>query len=269
MAISRNWTNLRDFLRKTYNREVNEWFRDVDDPIPDNSTSRKQAKRACLILPKETQNMALLKMLAFRYQCQEVHLRPDIVGVPYEPYQETVVFRPQIHLFFLQDSDAVPDEKRPIEGQIGIRLVDETSATMTEAKGRAWAVKIKREFSANNGYIWKKGKVKCVCKDPASGLDLQILALNETEGIEVIKKIYDLVDKPYDENLVRIVDPKKTSVTNPTTSSLVYGKQRKDRRWRPVGNVRFQYATLTVHGMQNRIMLVDRTRRFLDAYEWG
>lgn len=269
MAVSKNWSNLRSFLRKTYNREVNEWFRDVPDDVPDNASSRKQAKRACLILPKETQNMALMKMMVFRYECQRTHLRPDIVGVPYEPYQETVKFKPQIHLFFLQDAEATPLDKRPVEGQIAIRLVDESSATMTEAKAKALALKIKSEFASGNGYIWKKGKIKCVCKDPQNGLDLAILSISEAEGIEVIKKVYDLIDKTYDESLVRIIDPKRNSVTNPTTSSLVYGKQRKDRRWRPVANVRFQYATLTVHGMQYRIVLVDRTRRFLDAIEWA
>ena len=65
MPVSKNWSNLRSFLRKSYNKEVNEWFRDEPDPVPDNSTSRKNAKRACLILPKETQNTALLKALTF------------------------------------------------------------------------------------------------------------------------------------------------------------------------------------------------------------
>lgn len=269
MAVSRNWANLRSFLRKTHNREVNEWFRDVDDPTPDNSTSRKQAKRACLVLPGESQNMALIKTLTFRYIVQQVHLKPDVYGIMAEPYQEQVVFRPQIHLFFKQDSQAVVSGRRAMEGQISFRLVNETSSTITETKARQWALKIKNEFALNNGYVWKKGKIKLVCKDAENGLNLGILALNELEGIELIKKVYDLIGGTYNEDLVREVTPKRDSETNPTGTELVFGKQRKKQRWRPVGNIRFQYALLTVRGMQHRIALVDRTRRFLDAYEWA
>lgn len=268
MAVSREWANQKSFLRKVYNREVNEWFRDVDDPLPDNSTSRKQAKRACLIRPKDSQNMSLIKMQTFRQLVQQTHLRPDVYGIPIEPYQEKVTFRPQIHLFFKQDSSAVTDGKRAIEGQISFRLVNETSATMTESKARALALKLKNEFALNNGYIWKKGKFKCVYKDVSNGLDLSILSISKTEGIEVIQKMCDVTDAIYNADYLRVSEPERNSVTSPITSSLVYGKQRRDKRWRPVANVRFQYAVLTVHGMNHRIVLVDRTNRYLDAYQW-
>lgn len=269
MAVSREWANQKSFLRKVYNREVNEWFRDVDDPLPDNSTSRKQAKKACLIRPKDSQNMSLIKMQTFRYIVQQVHLNTDVYGIPIEPYQETVTFRPQVHLFFKQDSSATTTLKRAIQGQISFRLVNETSSTMTETKARALALKIKNEFTINNGYIWKKGKLKCVYKDFKSGLDLSVLSLSKTEGTELIQKMCDVVNAIYDNNLLKISEPERTSINNPTTKSLVYGKQRFDKRWRPVANVRFQYATLTVHGMNHRIVLVDRTNRYLNAYQWA
>ncbi len=103
MAISRSWQNLKDFLRKTYNREVNEWFRDEPDPIPDNSTSRKQAKRACLITSRDSQNMALLKSLTFRYVVQRVHLVPDVFGTPVGNFDATRKHKPQVFLEFLED----------------------------------------------------------------------------------------------------------------------------------------------------------------------
>lgn len=270
MAVSREWANQRSFLRKVYNREVNEWFRDVgQNELLDNSTARKQAKKSCLIQSRDSQNMSLLKMSTFRQLVQQTHLISNCYGIPIEPYQETVTFRPQVHLFFKQDSSAIPTGKRAVQGQISFRLINENSATMTESKARILATKIKNEFALNNGYIWKKGKLKCVYKDLKQGLDLNILSLSKTEAIEIIRKMCDVADAVYDSDLLRISEPERNSLTNPTSRSLVYGKQRMDKRWRPTANVRFQYAVLTVHGMNHRIMLVDRTNRNLAAYEWA
>ncbi len=270
MAVSREWANQKSFLRKVYNREVNEWFRDIaENELLDNSTARKQAKKACLIQSKDSQNMSLIKMLSFRHLVQQTHLITNCYGIPIDSYQETVKFRPQVHLFFRQDSSAVSGDRRPVEGQISFRLINETSATMSETKARLLATKIKNEFALNNGYMWKKGKLKCVYKDFDNGLDLSILSLSEAEGKEVINKVIDVVGVTYNENYLRISEPKRNSETNPTTSSLVYGKQRKNRRWRPIANVRFRYAVLTIHGMQHRIILVDRSKTFLDALEWA
>lgn len=268
MAISSNWKNLKSFLRKSYNKEVNEWFRDVDDPLPDNSTGRKQAKRACLILPKESQNMALIKTLNFRYNVQQVHTWSNSYGLPIEGYQEAVTFRPQVHLFFRQDMQAVPAGRRSVEGQIGFRLMDETPATMTEAKAKALALKIKQEFTPNNGYIWKKGKKKYTYFDRSLGLDLRILSISDTEGKQLINRVLDILGSEFIDDYFQEIIPQKDSMNNPQGTNLVYGKQRKKQRWRPTANLRFRYATLTIHGMQNRIVLVDRTKTFFNAIEW-
>ena len=100
-------------------------------------------------------------------------------------------------------------------------------------------------------------------------MNLSILALNETAGIEVIKKVVNLTESSYKEELLRVIEPKRASETNPTGTNLVYGKQRKKKRWRPTGNVRFRYALLSLDGMQNRITLVDTTSKYLDALIWA
>ena len=270
MVVTREWANQKSFLRKVHNREVNEWFRDIgENEILDNSTARKQAKKSCLIQSRDTQNMTLIKMMTFRQLVEQSHLINNCYGIPIDYYQESVSFRPQVHLFFRQDSNAVSGDREPIKGQISFRLINETSATMTEAKARLLATKIKNEFALNNGYIWKKGKISCIYKDQEHGLKLNIFSLSENEGKEVINKVVDIIGADYNNDYLKISEPKRNSETNPTTSKLVYGKLRKDTRWRPTANVRFRYAVLTVHGMQNRIILVDRTNRYLDALEWA
>ncbi len=270
MAVSREWANQKSFLRKVHNREVNEWFRDVEEnELLDNSTARKQAKKSCLIQSRDTQNMTLIKMLTFRQLVEQSHLISNCYGIPIDSYQETVRFRPQVHLFFSQDSSAVSGDREPVRGQISFRLMNESSASMTEAKAKLLATRIKNEFALNNGYIWRKGKLKCFYKDLETGLILNILSLSEADGKEVINKVIDVLEANYNNNYLKISDPQRNSETNPTTSSLVYGKLRKNIRWRPIANVRFKYASLSVYGMKHRIVLVDRTNRYLDALEWA
>ena len=269
MGVSQNWKNLRSFLQRTHNRRVNEWFRDVDDPVPDNSSSRRQAKRACLILPNESQNMALLKRNIFLYEVMQIHLQQNHYGIPIDTVQESKTFRPQVHLFFRQDASATANGRRAIEGQVSFRLINETSESLTEAKARTLAVKIKNEFTRNNGLIWKKGSKKYTYKDDAKGVDLRILAISETEGEKVIRAVLDVLDVTFDNDHFQEITPKRTSENNPAGTNLVYGKRRKKQRWRPTANVRFRYAALTVHGMQNRIVLVDRTNTFYNALEWA
>ena len=269
MPVSRNWANQKSFLRQTYNQEVNHWFEDIPDAALDNSTARNNAKKACFIEPSDSQNMALIKIMTFRYTVQQVHLRPDVYGLTSVPYQESVTFRPQVHLFFTQDASAVTNDRRRMEGQISFRLVNETSATMNKLKAQTLASKIRDEFTDPHNFIWQKGKFKLGYQEPESGLNLSILALNETAGIEVIKKVVNLTDSSYKEELLRVIEPKRASETNPTQTNLVYGKQRKKKRWRPTGNVRFRYALLSIDGMQNRITLVDTTSKYLDALIWA
>ena len=268
MAVSNNWRNLRSFLRTVYNRRVNEWFRDVDDPLPDNSTARRQAKRACLILPNESQNMANIKMRVFYTIVQQVHLQQNYYGSPIEEVQERSTFRPQVHLFFRQDPSGVPSGRRAVEGQVSFRLINETSATMTEVRARQLAVRIRNEFALNGGFIWRKGNNKYTYNDLENRLDLRILSTSETEGRRVIDKVLDVLQLTYNNDFLQEIAPKRNSETSPVGTNLVFGRQRRRQRWRPTANVRFRYATLTVHGLQNRIVLVDRTKTYIRAYEF-
>lgn len=269
MAVSRNWINQRSFLRQTYNQEVNDWFEDITTSEPDNYTAREQAKKACLVEPNDSQNMALIKLMTFRYTVQKVHLRPDVYGIESVPYQENVSFRPQVTLFFTQDASAAIPDRRRMEGQISFRLVNETSASMTKAKAQNLAEIIRSNMTVPSNFIWKKGKYKLIYKDPQYGLNLNIMALNKTEGLKLIHKLIAIVEAEYNPDLLKTSEPEKESQTNPTEKVLVYEKQRKQRRWRPTGNVRFRYALLSISGMQNRITLVDTTSQYLDSLIWS
>ena len=190
MAISSEWQFVKSFLRKTYNREVNEFFRDIaPNQISENTNGRNSAKRSCLIMPNDSQNMCLIKKINFYFNFHKAHLKLDVYGVPIDSFQEEVTFRPIIQLFFRQDNAAVPDDLQPLRAQISLRLMGETSQSITKSKLIQIGNKIKTELATGRGFVWSKGKLKRVCKDSENGLNLNILCINEREGTEIIKKM--------------------------------------------------------------------------------
>ena len=267
MPVSKNWSNLRDFLRKSYNKEVNEWFRDEPDPVPDNSTPRKNAKRACLILPKETQNMALLKALTFRYVVQRVHLRPDVYGTPIGGIESVRQFRPQIVLEFAEDELDVEGGYSRVDGRISFRLMNETSETISKTELTTIAKKIKLEFGANNGYLWKKGKDMASYIERNKGYQFQLLVRSKTDAKELIGKILDLQSHTPDWKYLQYKENDEPTNAYPTIppTNLILGKSRREPRRRPIATVRFQYAYCNLWGNSNAIILYDRSYRYLNT----
>lgn len=252
MTVSSEGQFLKSFLRKTYNKEVNEYFRDVDpEQIPENIDGRQSAKRSCLIMPNDSQNMSLMKQINFYFNFHKAHLKPDVYGTPVDSFQEEVTFRPIVQLFFRQDDAAVPDDYQPIRAQISFRLMNETSQTITKTNLTAIANKIKTEFATGSGYVWSKGKIKRVCQDSENGLNLNILCINETGGTEIIKKIYDIIDKTYNDEKCSTVNPERNSVNTPGNQTILNTTVKK-KRWRP--------------GLSKPVVLVDRTGRYLDVF---
>ena len=267
MPVSKNWANLRSFLRQSYNREVNEWFADEPDPVPDNTTSRKNAKRACLILPKETQSTALLKALTFRFVVQRVHLRPDVYGTPVGRHQEVRQFRPQIVLEFLEDELDVEGGYGRVDGRISFRLMNETSESITRTELTTIANRIKLEFGANNGYKWKKGKDLASYTEREKGYQLQLLVRSKADAKELIGKILDINSDTPDWKYLNYKENDEPTNAYPTIppTNLILGKTRREPRRRPIATVRFQYAYCSLWGEPNSIILYDRSYKYLNS----
>lgn len=267
MTISNDWRNLRSFLQKAYNREVNEWFKDLGNEIPDNTTSRRQAKRACLILPKETQNRALIKMLNFRFVVQRTHLRPHVYGTPVGTIDAQRKYRPQIVLEFLEDDEDVDPEYAAIDGRISYRLMNETSQSITTSELTAIATKMKTEFGVSNGFIWKKGKDLASYTDKAKGYQFQLLVRNKTDAKEIIGKVLDTNNHTPDWSKLSYKESDEPSNTYPTIPGTVsiLNKTRKKPRIRPIASVRFQYSYCSLWGKPQPVILYDRTFRYFEA----
>ncbi|WP_013322683.1 hypothetical protein [Gloeothece verrucosa] len=262
MAVSKEWDFLKSFLHKTYNHEVNKFFNDIPDEVLEEiDEPRKAAKRACLILPKETMIRALHKRMNFYYICQRVQDRPDYVGgKPKQEMDDSYPYAPHVYLFFKQDKDASPEGFEPLEIECSFVLTDETSETITEANLKTLANKIKAEFATNDGYLWKKGSYLYTYKDLKKGLNLQIYSISEAEAKEVIHKLCSIVGATYDDEKLTEHNPKKSTVNNPPTRHIL-GESRKGRRYRPTGNCRFRNAKISINGIPRLMTLVDLSGR--------
>lgn len=269
MPVSKNWSNLRSFLRKSYNREVNEWFADEPDPVPDNSTSRKNAKRACLLLPKETQNTALLKTLTFRFVVQRTHLRPHVYGTPIGTLDTRRKYRPQIFLYFLEDEEDLTAENagNRTQGEITYRLMNETSESISQTELISIANKIKLQFGAGNGFLWRKGKDLASYTDKDNGYQFQLLVRSKTDAKELITKLLETnSDTPSWQYLsYKEADDPDVSYPNVSGTQRILGKTKKKPRVRPVVSVRFRTAYCNLWGLSTPIVLYDKSFRFLDA----
>ena len=268
MAISNDWARQRSFLRRTYNLEVREYFRDVSDAdIAAGTTSRSAVLNACMIDAKDSRVEAYMKMHTFRYVVQKVHLKPDVFGIPITDLEEHVNFSPTIHLYFEQDAQAVPAGKDVIRRQISFRLVGESHESITPTKAERLATKIKNEFAVNNGYRFDTVKIKTTYQYHPKLPKMSTLVQRESDGREIMRKVLSIIDLSYDENNIGFNTPQKESVTNPVGTDLIYGKRREKSRWRPIAVVRFQYASMSIDGLHRGQVLVDRSYRFAKVLE--
>lgn len=269
MAISRAWAFQRSVVRKVYNREIYDWFKDLPaDALPSNIGGRVAARSACVIGAQDSIQTVILKIQLFERIKQSITLLPKVTGTTYPDIDESYEHRPLITLYFLQDLDSVPDGFRAVPGRISFRLVGENSDTITETKLKEIAREIKNQFALGGGVIWEKGKNMVVYRDVKNGLKLQVLCRSEANGVDIVQRVCNVIDKPYDADKKQYNEPSRPSSTSPVGTDLILGKRVKERRWRPTVNVRFLYATAKISGLENAVPLVDRSKQFFQAYEF-
>lgn len=251
------WEHLQNVLRNPHNKMVREEFSDIidDDAI---DIPRGALKLACLLDDEDTAAMTMIRLMLFFFHARKAaDLQAPIYGIPVDSYDERVVYKPQVNLSFRQDEDATPQRRSPTYAYISYRLINETSSTITEADLLRIGNRIKAEFGASNGYRWSKGKILVTYKNLADGLNLQIYALNESEGIQVIRKVCDCAQQSYNDNFVVVHEPKAPYSNNPG-NQMILGKSRRIPVRRPAATVRFLRASLSIHGLPHPISLVGR-----------
>lgn len=254
MAISRQWQLLKDFLRKTHNREVNEWFADLPPYEEDFETGRKAARANSLIRPQDGQQVTLIKMINFYFNIQESHLKPNIYGIPVDNYHEQVRFLPQITIHWRERKDiARANNRQPVRARLSVRY---KGSVDSESEVRALATKIKRIFASPTQHHWTKGRTAFDYKDVAKGHQFRLYGQTRSEVVEVINRMLEIVDdNPLNQELLSesSVERNWTSIQRVRVAGTNFTKPQQRR----VGEVYFSRAELKVHGMMSDRTLVN------------
>lgn len=267
----RPWENLQDVLQTTYNRIVRSEFDDVGDDgwdnDPDIRTARSQLRYACTISEQDSAIICLVRMFLFYIILQQAKaLQAPIYGTPITSFQESRRFKPQIQLYFEEDSNDVEPGFAPVTGEISVRLMNETEETISLTEARSLANKIKSAFAGANGFVWRKGKTMCSYTDRKRGYQLQLLCRNATEGRRVIEQVLDIQGHAPNWALMNVSENQEPAERHPTIPAMkqILGKSRRLPRSRPTAEVRFQYATLHVWGVPTPTVLIDRSGTHLN-----
>lgn len=266
MAIPDNFSpfeHLQDLLRKFENKKVIKYFRNVDlDNELDLNIPEVNLKYACTHQDKDTASMTIMRILLFHFLIngestfQDEH--PPILGIP--AADSAIQHRPQVKLFFLEDSSDVAEGFSPLWLECSFRLNDETSETMTEAKAGILAKKIEQLFGANGGYIFRKGKEKYLYLDKENGYDFRLLARTETDARNLIEKVLQIRNHAIKSATLEKMnrDDEMTAFPTIPPKKLIFGKQRNTKRKRPIASVRFAYSLLHIDGLTNPVNLYSR-----------
>lgn len=260
---------LQDLMRKWQNRIVREEFHDLggEDWDPDVNITRGALRHACTHKDTDTSEMMQMRNdLYYIIYRKAQDLQGTIYGIPEEEFKESRKIKPQIHLYFAQDSDAVPEDRTSIKARFKIKVQHDIPEASWENHLEQLARKIRQEFASTHPtYTWTKGKTIYTYVDEDYGHSLKIYAHAHSDAEPLIRKILDLQEQTFKEDCLTEHKPQRDSVNNPTGTVLRFGKRRKKPRWRPTANVRFRWASLIVPELNADKMLVDTTGAHIDA----
>ena len=260
------WEHLQHTVRRAHNTAVRDFFHSQAD---NNITTAKGAvKHACLMKDSDTTAMTTLRMWLFWVMCRKMrdNFEPYL-GVRTFPEEHEVKYKPQVTCFFLEDIEDVEPGYRPIEGQLSMRLIDETSKTLTNSNLETLANRINSQFGQGNGFVWQKGKKLYTYVDKPLGHRHKVLAKNKTDAVEIIKKLLNITQDSYKAKLLRLNEAEDEGAAfpnNPGTQTIL-GKTVKEPRIRPVVKVRFMYAQIKISGLPKPIILVDKSGYWSEA----
>lgn len=257
------WEFLQDALRKNENRKVLKFFSDLggEDWDPDVSTNKGSLRHACTHKDDDTAIMTMLRSWLFYfaafsnapYQYEQV----PVYGTPVADFQQSWRFHPQVKLHFIEDPDEVEPGYDPVYGEIGFRLIGETSQSITQAEAARLGTRIEQTFNASNGYRWHKGWSKSTYLDKERGYDFRLLVFDEPEGQRIIRDVMEINNHVFQSETFQYSERGNPSAAFPTLPGnvVILGESRRQPRRRPRAYVRFRYAHLHIHGLPKPLVI--------------
>lgn len=167
--------------------------------------------------------------------------------------------RPQLYIYFVEDEADVEIGYKPIASEISMRLMNQTESSLSRADLNQYTTKIQNIFGSNGGKIWKRGKDIASYGDWNSGYQLQLLVRSKTDGEELIKHFLAVQDVPFVKKKYFYNENQDTINAYPTIpgEEVILGKTVKKARHRPIAEIRFQSAWISLPSIRKPIYLID------------
>lgn len=190
--------------RLYFNPLVEKHFKEVGDFNPNDS--RSVLKDTCLHDDNDSMFLTLGRMLFWENEIKE---KEDYYAIPVTNFQQTFTYLPQIALRFEESKkDAFKKGKSRVRAQISFRLLEDT---ITNLKDSDYYLTIlgKKIVSLFAKYSWEKGEIKVNYIDKQRGYKLSLFSSTEAQGIEVIKKVLQVQNHPFESQYLTISQSKK------------------------------------------------------------
>lgn len=268
MAVSKQWQLIRSWLRKTYNREVYEYFKDLPPDLdPDNTSGRSTTFAVCLIGANDSQGIAAQKQENFKRLKGRAGINDYVPAHDYERLPG-LSFRgiPQIQLWFKEKYSVAKANGRarhPAEARVSFRLPRDSWSA--EAPAKEMALRIRDKF-AKPIYQIEAGETKYTYLDKDKGYDFRLLTANKAEAKRVIESVMDLNSHNPNWKLLKTHGSEEEAFSATPEIVRVVGEQIKVLTERPKTTLYFSYSVAKVPPRIKEIYLVDTSRFYRRAY---
>jgi hypothetical protein len=260
MAVSKQWQLMRSWLRKTYNKEVHEFFKDYPDADPDNTSSLSTTKAVCLIGAKDSQGIAQQKQQNFDRLRERSGLKLENNHNYDYLIEESLRSKPQVQLWFKEKkSAAYQDGRNWIKAARFSFRIKEDWRSSNDAN--ATALKIKNHL-VNPLFHFTSGSKCASYIDPKKGYKFTLYIPDEAEAKKTIGKVFDIMEDTPNWKKLRISDfvEEKT-----TTTVQVLGKTVRQFPLNKTTEVYFRYAIAKIDPYPRAFPLVDVSGKYVNA----
>jgi hypothetical protein len=265
--IEQKATNLVEVLNRLQNLTVDNFF--AANPSDDPTIAEQRAYfKDGLTIDTEADNLisAFIKFYALNTFIGVDSNFPEIFTVPFSTVNDELRYKPQVHLYFVETNyDFIQQNRRIRDGAIrGIRLMGETSETITQVKVEAIANKIKDLFGDGQGFTWNKGRAMFTYADDSKGYNLQILCTTSDEGKRIVTQVLAIQEHEPEWKYANFKENNSPDEAYPVDAPdiTILDKPVKAKKKRLNCTVTFRTAWLHLDAIEKPITLYDKTGRY-------
>ncbi len=213
-------------------------------------------ERKIVLQGTQTELMQIIPKVAALYPLVEKWMNKGLYTMPHTTFHDSVVGIPKIKLVFYQLRHETTNNRPRASGEICYRVPGESGTTFTQVKAKARAERIKELFTRPTPFVWQKGKQIVSYVDKPEGYMFKLYVKNENEARRIITQVMAIENKlPNWDNLQ--VGTSMATYPEDTGTKLIYGKQCRLPRRRPLEDITFRYAELHLQGLTRAVTLVD------------